>query len=120
MDTERERIPEAIEKEMKAWRRGFCSLPQSYIAWHRDKAAAATELLKVEGHQLLADLMVDDVWGDEMRFLAVICLDPWGMPVYLKWSDSQAWYEKSRSGGWVLYSLNFKRRATERERKRPA
>jgi hypothetical protein len=98
----RQPTPDAIERKMKLWRNGLAPLPQEYIEWHRQLATEAKSQLA--NYRILMQGMIDDGWGDGMKFLALtIVHKATGKLSVIKWSDSQCWLKRFHSGGWGIF-----------------
>ena len=96
-------IPEAIEKKMRGWRKGFNSLPQEYIDFHKN-AAEKSLATDFAGYIIHRQYMNDDGWCDGMKLIHVI-VEKAGKLLKLKWSDTGYWYDQCPSGGWGLYKV---------------
>lgn len=98
-------VPAAIEKKMKAWRGGWGEFPQEYIQWQKEQAeTVGLPAIKKAGYTIHSQQLVNDGWGDGMRFLQVVIEDKRGNLAKLKWSDQQTWFKhNANGGGWTLF-----------------
>jgi hypothetical protein len=91
-----------IEAEMKLWRRGLNSLPESYVKHHENLAEEGLKALTDRGILVHSKQTVMDGWGDGMRLLQVVIETPSGELLKLKWHDSHyngSFFKIHKSGG---------------------
>lgn len=100
---ERTPIPAALEAKMKLWREGLIPLPPEYVEHHLAMARAALPKLETD-YRILMTAVVDDGWGDGMKFLAATVEHKITHRLsVIKWSDNCRWYERCPGGGWGLF-----------------
>ena len=95
-------MPADIERQIKLWRMDLIDMPQSYIAWHRERAEEALQALCALYPRLrpVDRTLRDGGWLDGMRELHVIVETPSGRAVKLVYHDyNQAFMVAQASGG---------------------
>jgi hypothetical protein len=96
-------LPKELEGPMYLWREWGAPLPQGYIEWHKNLALTNGKAM-LKDYIIHAESMVNDGWGDGMRFIQLIVEHKKTNKLFkLKWADNQRWYAHSPSGGWILF-----------------
>lgn len=99
----RREIPHEIQKEMRAWRRGFAPLPQSYVDFMMHAAQEDLPALAAKKCWKVHNCYLDrDGWGDGMQFLHAVCETVDRKLFRIKYADNQLFYEEMPSGGFGL------------------
>jgi len=92
-------LPKEINAKMNMWRKGYISIPEEYITFH--KHAAQVSLQKQNYKTIHSSYMERDGWGDGMYFLHAVVEDWKGNLLKIKWADNQLWY-RDTGHGWAL------------------
>ena len=99
----KENLPMEISKEMKQWRAGLISIPQSYIDWHMRKAVKAIAELEDAGWKIWGHEMQGDGWMDGMKVMYAV-IERGGELKKIHWHDgNQGWMEEMTSGGSGIF-----------------
>jgi hypothetical protein len=83
-----------IRKEMNMWRKGFCAIPQDYLAMHEYCARESLPELEanLDGRVIFVET-VSDGWMDGMKVLRAVVETSRHEFVDCRWADSNG-------GGW--------------------
>ena len=84
----RKELPARIKNEMKLFRLGIESIPDSYVGFHQALAREQIEKLKEQGYRVHNIYMEFDGWMDGMRVLYAIIENRKDNLIKIKWNDS--------------------------------
>ena len=104
LDERPARVPEELKSRMSRDALDYLGLPEEYITYHLDLATAELERLqKLYDFRIIEGKMEPELWGDSMKLYTVIIVTKWGMPVALRWNDTnRGFMKKTPSGAWTL------------------